>query len=191
VVVVLTDGRGARIESATLAVQAADATGIHGSDFPTKSCQTKDTWKLDAGYLVFGEGPRHPLLMAPRNYGTLPPAPPSAPTFLKKDDNPDFLVLPAPSPLLVLSKSSLDPNTATWLCRAWTPRRHARRGEPMSVQLPARGDRGRSARVRDGGRRPARDVGRSRDGEIPPEVRLLTPWDSRRRVERHGEKGKA
>lgn len=77
--------------------------------------QDSGTRKVDGGYLAFGVGPRHPVLLAARTYDELPKAPASAPTFLKQDMNPGFLLLPDSSLLLVLSVSSLDPSTATTL----------------------------------------------------------------------------
>ncbi len=112
VVVELPDGRGARVDSATLAVREADAKGIQGGSAPNLECKTTSSWKVGTDVLELGPGPRHPLVRR-RTGQRLTEAPASAPTFLKRDAWPDFLTVADPSLPLVLSDSSLDPASAT------------------------------------------------------------------------------
>jgi hypothetical protein len=107
VTVLLTDGHGARVSSATLAVSPADATSIAGADAPTEDCVRHATATVGSDRLDFGPGPRHALLRVPRKEPT-PVAPATAPVFLRKDGAPEFLDVGDPSVLLVLHEGSLD-----------------------------------------------------------------------------------
>ena len=113
VVLELADGRGVRIESATLAVHPDDAKDIHGGSVPSRGC--KGRARSSSGTTTTScsaRASRHALLHATQNYGALPEAPPDAPTFLQQDLQPEFLILPDRQLLLVLSRSSLDPKVA-------------------------------------------------------------------------------
>jgi len=104
VIVLLTDGHGARVSSATLAVSAADATNIAGPDSSSEECVRHSTATVGTDRLDFGPGPRHALLRGPRKEPR-PVAPATAPIFLRKVGD--------PSVLLVLHEGSLDPATPT------------------------------------------------------------------------------
>ncbi len=113
-VVVLADGKGARVSSATLEVTPADATNIQGHSIPNEDCVRHSTATVGTDRLDFGPGPRHPLLrFAHRAFGQAAPPPPIAttttPIFLRRDQAPEFLDVGDPTALLVLHEGSLDP----------------------------------------------------------------------------------
>jgi hypothetical protein len=114
IIVLLADGRGVRVDGATLAVTDGDARKVHGTGSLDTACKTSPSVRVGPDSIEFGAGPRHPILRRPADVsGDLAPAPGAA-TFLSSD-TPAFLEVGDPARLLVLHSKSLDAATNSTL----------------------------------------------------------------------------
>ena len=108
VIVKLADGRGARVDAATLAVREADPSDIHGRDSQASHCELVDQVDLgDNDHLTFGDGSPRPLVRhVPHPAGAEPASYtlPGTVSFL----SPRFVRVADPLLYLVLHDVALD-----------------------------------------------------------------------------------